>query len=176
MRILTIEDKKDAKFLAQKTSPVDLTKFTKAELRTLIREMRQTMRASDGVGLSANQVGFDMQFFVAEIPTGKNNETKFYAIFNAKITKTAGDTELEEGCLSVPLTYGGVKRPERITLEGNDMQGRKIKIKAWGFLARVFQHEVDHLNGHLFTEKARDVHTIAMTDGHNHNKIQKSSS
>ena len=164
MRILTIDSKKDKKNLAETPTPVDISTFKKQEIRTLIRDMRETMKRADGVGLSANQIGFDMQLFVAEVPGSGGDRPKFYAIFNPKITKLSKQkTPFEEGCLSVPLTFGIVERPERITLEGFDQNGKKMKIKAWGFLARVFQHEVDHLNGHLFIEKAKKLHTIEPT-------------
>ena len=64
---------------------------------------------------------------------------------------------MEEGCLSVPEIFGAVERPEKITLEGFDTGGKKIKIKAWGLLARIFQHETDHLNGILFIDKAKNL-------------------
>lgn len=67
---------------------------------------------------------------------------------------------MEEGCLSVPGIYGDVERPEKITLVGQDRYDKKIKIKAWGLLARVFQHEVDHLNGILFIDKAKSIQKI----------------
>jgi len=65
--------------------------------------------------------------------------------------------ELEEGCLSVPGVWGIVSRSNRITIEGLDLNGKKIKIKAWGFLAQVFQHEIGHLNGALFIDKAKEL-------------------
>lgn len=158
MKILTITNKKEAKFLKQKTAAVDLKSLKKDELRKLIREMRALMEKADGVGLSANQVGLASRFFIAEVPTGRGAETKFYSIVNPEVMKkSAGTVNLEEGCLSIPDTFGVVERPERITLTGFDLNGKKIKIKAWGLLARVFQHEVDHLNGVLFAEKAKNL-------------------
>jgi len=148
MKILITGKKKENKFLHKKAAKFDFVKYSKKDLKKLIKNMRQTMKKAEGVGLSANQVGLNESFFIAEM----NN--KFYNIFNPKFEKRSKETvELEEGCLSIPNTYGLVKRSEKITLSGYDINGKKIKIKAWGLLARIFQHEVDHLDGKLFTDK-----------------------
>lgn len=158
--ILKINNKKDEKFLRRKTADFNFGKFTKKEISELVARMKKEMRIAKGVGLSANQIGLDLKLFVAEVPN-QNGGNKFYAVFNPKIEKTsAGEIAVEEGCLSVPLTYGEVERPERITLAGYDKNGKRLKIKAWGLLARVFQHEVDHLNGMLFIDKAKSVQKI----------------
>lgn len=149
--------------MAKKISSADLANLTKDKktLRALITEMKATMRAADGVGLSANQVGLDLRLFVAEVATNQNASPKFYAIFNPEIIKKSTETAAqEEGCLSVPRKFGAVERSQKIVITGFDINGRKIKIKAWGLLARVFQHEIDHLNGILFTSKAKDLHEI----------------
>ena len=147
MKILKISNKKDNKFLRKKTAPFDFNSMTKDELRILINDMKETMRSAEGVGLSANQVGVDASFFVAEV------EDKFYAIFNPEIVKTSTDTEpLEQGCLSVSDKRVDVTRPYQITLKGFDKNKKRLRIKAWGFLAHVFQQEVDHLNGKLITD------------------------
>jgi len=156
--IVTIANKKDEKFLRSKTEPFDFKKFSKKEINNLIRTMRAAMRAAQGIGLSANQAGHTFRMFVAEVP-GPQGGMKFYAVFNPKIEKTGGDNiSFEEGCLSIPLTWGPVERPERVTLAGFDKTGKPLKIKAWGLLARVFQHEMDHLEGKLFIDKAKSVH------------------
>lgn len=161
MRILTIENKKDAAFLRQKTAKADIASLKREEIKTLIKEMRETMKAADGIGLSANQVGVNMQFFVAELPTQSGKRNKFYAVFNPEIIKFSEEkTNMEEGCLSIPETFGNVERPEKVALTGVDPNGRKIKIKAWGLLARVFQHETDHLNGFVFIDRTKDFHKL----------------
>ncbi|MEK7590471.1 MAG: peptide deformylase [Patescibacteria group bacterium] len=155
MAIVTIENKKEAKILRKKTADFDFSKYSKSDLRKLVQAMKQTMKDADGIGLSANQVGLDLNFFVAEV------NGKFYAIFNPKIEKQSSETEeTEEGCLSVPATYGIVRRAEKVTINAFDINGKKIKIKAWGLLARVFQHETDHLNGKLFIDKAKNVQKV----------------
>jgi len=84
MQILTINNKKEEKILRQKTKEFDLKKYPKAKLRELIKEMRQIMKNANGVGLSANQIGIDRQFFVAQVPD-ENGRQKFYTVFNPKI-------------------------------------------------------------------------------------------
>jgi peptide deformylase len=171
MKILTINNKKEEKFLRQKTAEFDFNKYTKKEIDALIKEMKKTMLENNGIGLSANQVGLDLNFFVAEIPADisinprlnqhKSASNKFYAIFNPEIIKFSENKSImEEGCLSVPNVYGLVERPEKITLIGYDKNAKKIKIKAWGLLARVFQHEIDHLNGILFIDKVKELYKV----------------
>ena len=155
MEIYTINKKSEEKFLRKKTADFNFSKYNKKELRELVAAMRQIMKLSSGVGLSANQIGIDASFFVAEV------EEKFYAIFNPKIVKfSKEEEEIEEGCLSAPDHFGQVIRPAKVWLEGYDKGGKKIRIKAWGFLARVFQHEVDHLNGVLFVDKCKELRKI----------------
>lgn len=157
--ILTIKDKKEGKFLHKKTSVFDFKKFTKKEIYELVQRMRRIMRKANGVGLSANQIGLDLSMFVAEVPD-VDGGTKFYAIFNPKFEKLSEEKVTnEEGCLSVVGTWGDVARSEQATLSGMDKNGKKVKIKAWGLLARVFQHEMDHLHGTLFIEKAKNLYT-----------------
>lgn len=146
-RILSIKEKIDEKFLRRKTAEFDFKKFTPKEIRELIKKMREAMEKADGIGLAANQIGLDMRVFVAQV------EGKFYSIFNPEITKTSKETDVAvEGCLSVPRIIDEVIRPYRVTLKGFDRTGKKITIRAWGYLARVLQHEVDHLNGMLFID------------------------
>lgn len=150
MKILTIKNKTEERLLRKKTKPFDFSAYSKKEIADLVRGMRRLMKEADGIGLAANQVGFDFSMFVAEV------DGKFYAIFNPEIIKTSKSSDvLEEGCLSVPGDFDEVVRAEKVTLAGQDRNGKKIKIKAWGLLARVFQHEADHLNGGLFLDKIK---------------------
>ncbi len=155
MEIWTIKNKEQEIFLRKKTSDFDFPKYSTKEIKDLVKKMRAAMKKANGVGLSANQVGLNLKFFIARI----NN--KFYSIFNPKITRFSKETiVLEEGCLSIPEIFGPVERSQKITIEGQDVAGKKIKIKAWNLLARVFQHEVDHLNGVLFVDKATELYKI----------------
>jgi peptide deformylase len=159
LKLFTIENKEEKKFLSQKTKEFDFKMFNSKELTQLINKMKKIMRDSQGIGLSANQVGLPYRFFIAEVPSKEGN--KFYAIFNPKIEKIEGEKlELEEGCLSVPGVYGKTPRYEKITISGFNRYGKPIKIKAWGLLAHVFQHEIDHLDGKLFIEKAKELYEI----------------
>lgn len=186
MKIFTIANKNEKKFLRQKTAGFDFQthstnsgqEFTKKEINDLIKKMREIMTKAIGIGLSANQIGLNLKLFVVQISDkplkrDENNKIilsppesiKFYAIFNPKIVKFSKEkTIMEEGCLSVPGVYGLVERPEKITLIGQDKNNKKIKIKAFGLLARVFQHEVDHLNGILFIDKCKEIYKILKND------------
>jgi peptide deformylase len=162
-RILTVENRRDARFLKKPTRTLDVKALDRAAIKDLVREMRETMHAAGGVGLSANQIGINLRVFVAEPPPdGQKGRRKFYVVLNPKLVKVSRETEvLEEGCLSIPSRYGSVARPDRIVIEGFDLNGKRIKLKAWGFLARIFQHEIDHLNGKLFTDRAKNVREAA---------------
>jgi peptide deformylase len=125
----------------------DFSKYSKNEIANTVKEMRKEMKRAGGVGLSGNQVELDWRVFVAEA------NDKFFAVFNPIITKlSSAKEELEEGCLSVPEVFIPLKRSLRVTLEGFDWNGKKIKIKASGVLARIFQHETDHLNGKIILD------------------------
>lgn len=165
LKILTVENKKEEKFLRTKTLEFDFSKFNKKETAALVKQMKEAMNAAMGIGLSANQIGLNLKVFTVQMPGSKETPAKFYAVFNPKIVKTSSkNVTMEEGCLSVPGLYGIVERPEKITLEGRDKNGKKFKIKSWGLLARVFQHECDHLNGILFIDKAGEIHKAENID------------
>ncbi|HOM68471.1 MAG TPA: peptide deformylase [Candidatus Paceibacterota bacterium] len=146
---------KDSRILRKKAQDV---KEVNKEIRSLIEEMRRIMKENDGIGLAAPQIGVDLNLFVAEIDYDKNKKGKFYALINPKIVSKSEATEIvEEGCLSLPKEFGEVERSKRVTVVGLNEFGRKVKIKAEGLLARVFQHEIDHLNGALFIDKASKI-------------------
>ncbi len=169
MKILTIDNKKNEKYLRTPVPPLDFTKEKPEELRRIIREMREAMREARGVGLSANQVGVSKRLFIAQVPDGEGRQ-KFYAILNPEIIKFSDErVSATEGCLSIPHWFGDVLRNRILTLMGLSPAGKKLKIKAWGLLARVFQHELDHLDGKLFIDKAVNVHT--MTNDNDNNRI-----
>ncbi len=153
MTIQTISNKSEEKILRTQCAAFDFEKFSKKEVKELVTTMREIMVTAHGIGLAANQIGLNTSVFVAKPPEGK-----FYAIFNPEIIKTSGEVvPLEEGCLSVPGQYGMVPRFEKLMLKGQDQNGRKIKIKATGLLAHIFQHETDHLNGILYIDKASSI-------------------
>ena len=124
------------------------------KLKTLVDDMFETMEHENGVGLAAPQVGLLKRVRVVCVD-GKNK----YAIINPVITKSSGVQCGAEGCLSVPNQSGYVERPKKLTIEGFDVSGKPIKIKADGFLAVAFCHETDHLDGILFIDKLVDEPT-----------------
>ncbi len=156
--ILIVENKKEEKFLRRTTADFDFKKFTKKEVNELVARMRRAMKAANGIGLSANQIGLNLRVFVAEVPDAQGG-MKFYAVFNPQLEKASEETvPYEEGCLSVPGVWGSVERPARVVISGFDKNGKPAKVKAWGLLARVFQHEMDHLNGKLFIDRTKKIY------------------
>ena len=138
--------------LKQVAEPVD---FVNKKLRSFIEDMVETMYESDGVGLAAPQVGLSQRIIVLDDGNG------LLELVNPEITKKEGSQIGLEGCLSVPGYYGNVDRYDKITVKALDKYNKKKIIKAEGFLARILQHEIDHLDGHLFIEKASDIHRIS---------------
>jgi peptide deformylase len=143
--------------LRRKARPV--TKFDD-KLQTLVNDMVETMRAAPGVGLAAPQVAVSEQVIVVEYGDEEDETVplRLYVMINPIITRTSADTEVgSEGCLSVPGLVGDVERPFAITVKGKNRHGQPMTVKAEGWLARIFQHEVDHLNGIIFTDRATKV-------------------
>lgn len=121
---------------------------TSAEVKQLIADMVLTMRAEKGIGLAATQVGYNGRVIIVETKDGA------MSFINPEILKRSSELEAgEEGCLSVPGTYGSVKRHRRITLRALDTKGQEEVYEAQGMFARVLQHEIDHLNGIVFIDK-----------------------
>lgn len=156
-KVELLEDKQGEKILRTKTAPFVFEDKSLKDINVLVIEMRKIMREANGIGLAANQIGLNTSVFVAEVP-GNGGPSKFYAIFNPKIEKVSEETDtMEEGCLSVPETYGEVERPEKITISFQDKTGKPQKLKAWGLLAKIIQHEIDHLNGKLIIDRAKRI-------------------
>ncbi len=159
--IYFINNREEAKLLRKKTKSFDFAAHSVKEIQELIAAMREIMHEAKGVGLSANQIGIDAQIFVAEV-VGTNGNSKFYAVFNPTIERMSKENETnEEGCLSIPKLYGDVPRAREVLLRGFDKRGKPMKIKAWGLLARIFQHETDHLNGKLFVDRAIKTYEVS---------------
>ena len=147
--------------MRRRAAEFDWQKFSNKEITKILREMRETMKAAEGIGLAANQVGLPWRLLVAELFRKDGKKEKFYAIFNPEIEKESEEKEVDiEGCLSVPGKAGEVERSLKVTISGQDRYGRKIRVKASGILARVFQHEMDHLNGVLFIDKAEKIYAV----------------
>ena len=123
-----------------------------ADLVGIIREMFRLMYASHGIGLAANQVGLPLRLFVANL-SAEPGTGEEQVLINPVITKPKGNEEGEEGCLSFPELYGPVIRPKQVTVNAYNLRGQEIKASLSGMLARVVQHEYDHLDGVLFVDR-----------------------
>lgn len=148
-----------APVLRRKARPV--TAFDD-RLQTLIDDMIETMRAAPGVGLAAPQVDVGERLIVVEYgeedEEGNEGPKKLYVMVNPQIVKLSEESEVGvEGCLSVPGLIGDVERPLAITVKGLNRRGQPMRVKAEGWLARIFLHEIDHLEGVIFTDRATRV-------------------
>ena len=118
------------------------------EVKEFVLAMAEIMKENQGIGLAAPQVGASKRIITVQLDLRK---LKIIGLINPKILKKSSETETEEeGCLSFPGIYLEIKRAREVEVEALNIEGKKIKIKAKGILARVFQHEIDHLNGILF--------------------------
>ena len=122
------------------------------ELVTLVQNMVETTLAAPGVGLAANQIGLPWRLFVVNIGVETDKEN-LVPLINPEITSMEGSELEEEGCLSIPDVVAEVNRANQIEIKGFDMDGNEVCYEAQGYLARAFQHEMDHLNGVLFWDK-----------------------
>jgi peptide deformylase len=140
-----------------------VTKFDK-NLQTVIDDMVETMRDAPGVGLAAPQIGLSERLIVIEYYENDEEEEledapkKVWAMLNPEIAKASEEMVMGvEGCLSIPNLVGEVERHAAVQVKGFNRHGKPMKIKAEGWLARIFQHEIDHLNGVMFTDRATRV-------------------
>ncbi len=143
--------------LKSRAAPVD--KFDES-LEQLAEDMLETMREYEGVGLAANQVGRLKRILVAAL------EDEEYVIVNPEINETGDESEKDvEGCLSIPEIQVEVERPTRVTISGQDRSGAPVRLEAEGLLARILQHEMDHLNGVLILDRTdRESRKAAMRE------------
>jgi len=153
--------------LRQVASPV--TGFGTPELRALVSDMDDTMRALDGAGLAAPQIGVPLRVVIFEVnrnPRYPDAETVPYTVLVNPVLQPLGDEQEEgwEGCLSVPGMRGLVPRFRRLRYRGLDIEGREVDRVVEGFHARVVQHEVDHLDGVLYPMRIRDLRNFGYTD------------
>lgn len=137
-----------------------------AELRKIADEMLDLMYESKGVGLAANQVDLPLRMFVAN-PTGEKGSGEEYVILNPEVSRPKGNDPGEEGCLSLPGLNGEVIRPKSFQLSAYDIMGNPIDATFEGFLARIFLHEIDHLDGTLFFDRMGEHAVQDLEDGMN---------
>jgi len=137
----------------------DVKNFDK-ELHTLLDDMNETMMAKDGVGLAAIQIGIDLNVLIINLPVedelsennGKQLQENLIEAINPVITHKDGELIFNEGCLSVPEYHGEIKRANSVVVEFFNRYGEKQTMECEGFLAVAWQHEIEHLTGHLFIE------------------------
>ncbi len=143
-----------------------------ADVQELIDDMIETMREANGIGLAAIQVGVPERVIVVEVPVIPDDleegeeieeplETELHVVVNPKLARTSrAKEEGLEGCLSIPGWVGEVERHHAVTVKGLDREGREMRVKAEGLLARVFQHEIDHCHGVLFIDHIEDPEKV----------------
>jgi peptide deformylase len=135
--------------LGYKSKPV---RRVDAELVRIVREMFDLMYASNGIGLAANQVDLPLRLFIVNL-SAKAGEGEELVFINPVLSKPKGNEESEEGCLSFPDLYGPVMRPKQISVQAYNLQGEEVRANLTGMLARVIQHEFDHLDGVVFVDR-----------------------
>jgi len=132
--------------------PAESIKDINQQIVELAKAMVETMYAAPGIGLAAPQVNQSVRLITVDLTVGEK-ENQLIILVNPEIVEAEGEDVQEEGCLSVPDIQEKVKRPFRVLVKGYDLDGREKSIEAEGLLARVFCHEVDHLNGTLFIDR-----------------------
>jgi len=170
LEIYVVDNLEQSRVLRTKSRKVQ--KVTR-QLVDLAYQMLETMHEVEGVGLAAPQVGVLQRLFVAELPEDPDDPDdtakeaalrklrgQTFILFNPEIVKSQGEQVGLEGCLSIPGWVGEVSRCEQVTVQGLDERGKKVRHKVEGYMARVFQHEIDHLDGILFTDRLTDPSTF----------------
>ena len=134
---------------AKKVARVD------ASVQRLIDDLTETMLDAPGAGLAANQIGVPLRVCVV-----KGDDNQIWGLVNPELVKAEGTQVGYEGCLSYPGWVGEVARAETVVVKGRNRRGKEVRIKSNGFTARAFQHELDHLDGVLFTDKLTSIDTL----------------
>jgi peptide deformylase len=155
MEIITVDSPK-ASILRRRAQPV---RTVTPETRTLIDQMFQTLGEASGLGLAGPQVGVSRRLFVARLGDRQ------IALVDPEVLDQEGEEVATEACLSIPGLLGDVPRATRVTVRGRNRRNRFVTIEATGLLARVLLHEIDHLDGILFTERVRDPKTLRRVEG-----------
>jgi peptide deformylase len=139
------------------------------ELHQLLDDLVETMREAPGVGLAAPQVGVSQRVAVVEYPEDDEDPEspmRLFEMINPEILKSRGSEVAQEGCLSLPGLAADVARATQVLVRAQDRNGKEIRIKAYDWLARIFQHEIDHLSGVLMTDRAEQVYRmVKQADG-----------
>jgi len=155
--------------LSQSSDPVLRQKAKKVRdfgpsLQGLIDDLVETMHAAPGIGLAAPQLGVALRVAVIHLPQSEEEEEnedpyrgRLIVICNPEIVKSWGEKESQEGCLSLPAYVGEVKRAARVVVKAQDRRGKRIRLRGKGLMARVLQHEIDHLDGKLFVDRVESL-------------------
>jgi len=142
-----------AKVLRTPTAPVTFP--LKKEVKRMVLDMLDTVKKADGIGLAAPQVSTSLNMALIYL---EEAGVPPFMLFNPKITSRSKEqVEIEEGCLSMPGVFGMVKRPKKITVEAQDLEGQTITLTDDDWIARVMQHEIDHLEGILIIDKFENI-------------------
>jgi len=156
--------------LREKSTEIPLSQIQSESTKNLIQDLIDTLRSSGGVGIAAPQIGINKKILIIEIDQENKRykealATPLQVIINPRVSisdyKLSG---LWEGCLSLPGLKGFVKRPRGINLDYFNQNGEKIKIQAFDFMAHVFQHEIDHLNGMLYIDRMEDLTKLSFLE------------
>lgn len=133
------------------------------ELKKIVDEMFELMYEAKGIGLAANQVDLPFRLFLVNLASDPD-EGEEHVFINPVVSKPKGNEEREEGCLSLPGVYAPVKRPERVTFNAYNLQGEELEADLDGMMARVVQHETDHLDGKMFIDRLSATNEMAVRD------------
>ncbi|MEM7583011.1 MAG: peptide deformylase [Acidobacteriota bacterium] len=151
--------------------PVDIERLPEDELQTLIDDMFETMLDAGGVGLAAPQLGLSLQLFVYAVvdpdrePEAEDEDPELVALINPALEPIAGELVYDwEGCLSIPDLRGLVPRHHGVRIHALDRDGKALDYRVEGYVARIVQHEYDHLNGVVFLDRMRDMRSLAFKD------------
>ena len=150
LEIITVDSPR-AVILHRRAQPV---RAITRDVQSLIDQMFVTMRQARGLGLAAPQIGVSQRILVAEV------EKRRIALVNPEILRQEGEAVATEACLSIPGLLGDVPRASRVVVRARNRRNRFVTVEADGLLARILQHEIDHLNGILFTDRVRDPKTL----------------
>jgi peptide deformylase len=159
LNIVTLGDAGDAVL----RKPTERVRNFGPALHQLLDNMVETMRDAPGVGLAAPQIGLDRRVTVIEYPEDDDdpeNTLRVFELVNPEIIKAKGSEIGQEGCLSLPGILADVDRATYVLIRAQDRYGKEYRIKAYDWLARIFQHEIDHLHGVLMTEHAEQVYRL----------------
>lgn len=155
---------RDDKILYQPTNRV---RNFGPQLHKLLDDMLETMRESAGVGLAAPQIGLSQRITVVEYPDDEDdpeNTMRTYELVNPEILRSKGSEVGQEGCLSIPGLAADVRRATYVLVRAQDRNGKEFRLKAYDWLARIIQHEVDHLLGVMMTDKAEQLYRLVEND------------